>query len=434
MASKTDSTSAGTAGADCSTPPLRAADSSAKCGGCCKTDGAAEQTVEDNLSTARALVAIVAVAVPFFQDKRTRLKAISLAVGFCILSVTQAHVLVVFSTLVKSFVHGLMQRDEGEFWSSINKFVFLIAVIAVSSALQDGVAGIFQLEWRRYLTEDTIKKYTATGRTFYELKMRFGDIDNPDQRIGEAIGSFTGNVKTLLSATISASCVIISMSQVLNQISPMLNCTVIIGSILFTLLAIGLFGKLLMRVQRVILAQEATLRFVLVRLRACAEEIALLQGAEYERALANQRFLSVLRSCYRRVAIKTAFAGFQNIVKCLSDLAPYIVLALAFFNEKIDYGCLTQAAYVFNELLLSWSAFVAELETVSNLGAEAIRIQRLRDTLDRLNHSSIDDTVGILIIARKNAEDFVSSDCALCLQDVTVRMPCATTLLVSNFP
>lgn len=292
--------------------------------------------------------------------------------------------------------------------------------------------------------------YINNNQAFYRLKEQGKDIDNPDQRIGQDVGAFTGCVIGLITNLAQALLVIITMSFILYEMSSALFWYMIIGSLAMTIVSFVCFGAPLMRIQRVALAREATLRFSLVRIRENAESIAFYQGAPFEKMRCMEFFTKVLHIQYRHLAVFMAFHGFQSAVFMAFPFLPPLIMAPLYFDDKISFGDIQKANMLFSMLMHSMTSVAAQLEPISNLGAQAVRVSQLQERLvsmDKLKQDGLDtdseesdasDNEDLRAIELREMVEVAQSpplggnrDC-LRLSNVTLQPPNSSTALITD--
>ncbi|CAN0249526.1 unnamed protein product, partial [Hapterophycus canaliculatus] len=122
----------------------------------------------------------------------------------------------------------MSNKDQEGFYRGTRRYVIILLAAAPLFALSRFVQGKLGLDWRRWLTEHLCGLYFG-NRAFYALKI--GDlpeqasaaVDNPDQRIGEDISTFTKNCIDVVVVFVGAVLKVGSFVGVLMSISPRLT-------------------------------------------------------------------------------------------------------------------------------------------------------------------------------------------------------------------
>src|SRR5258708_37522118 len=119
---------------------------------------------------------------------------------------------------------------------------------------------------------------------------------------------------------------------------------------------------------------EADFRFNLVRVRENSEQIALLQGESAERQRLSERFGRVVDNWY---AIMTRTKRLTALTASYSQAAvvfPYVLVAPAYFADKIQLGGMMQTASAFSSVQQALSFFVSTYRTLAEWRAVVARL------------------------------------------------------------
>ena len=103
---------------------------------------------------------------------------------------------------------------------------------------------------------------------------------------------------------------------------------------------------------------EADFRFNLVRVRENSEQIALLQGESAERERLWERFNHVVENWYGIMSRTKRLTAFTASYSQAAVVFPYILVAPAYFADKIQLGGLQQTASAFGSVQKALSMFV----------------------------------------------------------------------------
>jgi len=287
--------------------------------------------------------------------------------------------------LFKQVTNAMAYHDEVGFYAVLRMIVFACCAYLPLSCTQQALSGAFALEWRRKITGHLMSKYINNGQVYYRMKSDAPDIDNPDQRIGQDVAEFTLSVVVVLMTSVSSVMQMAVMSGVLISISTNLFLYLLLGSLFSTVLFLKVFGSRLMRLTRAVLAQEATFRFSLIRIREHAESIAFYQGASFELMRCSQIFCRLMSTQYQKLAVQVAFTGGHKAVITFANFVPTLLIGPQIFRGESDLGTIGQTNILFGVLLASMTTLVTQLNTIANLGAQSVRIDQLRQTLAELD-------------------------------------------------
>jgi len=390
---------------------------------------------------------------PFLLDRASRCTAWGLCLALAATLVADTWSQIWYARAIEKYMTAMEKRSADGFYASLLLALMLLALQVPLRMLAEYVSGSFALEWRRHLTHGLLAEYVGHGQAFYRLKFQTVDLDNPDQRIGQDVSDYTQNVMKVLQSVLLAFMLVGGSSGVLISISLKLFVALISFSLGATLLSLKVFGGPLMRVQRKALAREATLRFGLVRVRQNAEAIAFYGGESFEHGRCRQLFADVMRTLYRRLGFFVAYTGFERFSSTFPLLLPPLLMAPMWFSGEITFGTIAEATQLFGKILESSTTIVKQLKKITCLGAQAVRVQELRDALGDIRQgppewaSDKECTDG----SASEASDLEAPLCAsgivlaevqpdaegngavqLQLLGVTLRAPCSNSLLVSN--
>lgn len=390
---------------------------------------------------------IWSVAALYFTDEASKCKAWSMSGAVLVMMLGFAALELWFLTMFRQFQNSLHRKEQEQFYSLL-KTICVVAIAKMPAvAIRDALKGTLALEWRRYLTNTLLHRYLSGNQAYYRLKSQSCDLDNPDQRIAQDTGAFTQSVLDFVSVMLQAMITILTQSAILFAISPNLFIFVIAYSVVMNWFSFAVFGGRLTTISRKILAQEASLRFGLVRVRENAEPIAFYQGATFERNRCRSFLSELLGSLYTKLTLTVLFSSFQALMGTLMYVLPYAIVAGKYFNNELDFGSLTVAATVLLQLENSFNALVFQMDQVTSMGAQAVRIQQIWETLidiskvhdgtehDRTRFFDRGDelcTQSINLVDLPSAATSEQSTLVLSLNDVTLLPPYGQVPLVHN--
>mmetsp|Transcript_43149 Transcript_43149/g.111151 ORF Transcript_43149/g.111151 Transcript_43149/m.111151 type:complete len:685 (-) Transcript_43149:46-2100(-) len=352
-----------------------------------------------------------------------------------------------FLTTFRDFNNALHDKDKDKFYDLIYRICVVALAIMPVSAARDALKGSLALEWRRYLTNTLMSKYIGDSQAFYRLKLHGCDLDNPDQRIAQDTGEFTGALLHFTTVVMQACIVILTQSGMLMAISPELFLFVVAYCLIMNVVTFVVFGGRLTAVNRSVLAQEASLRFGLVRVRENAEPIAFYQGAAFEKARCGEFFAELMSTLYAKMCLMVTFESFQATMGLFVSVLPYMVVAGKYLAGDLDFGAMSEAAAVLAALERSFNTMVSQMERMSSMGAQAVRIQQIWEVLDHISevHEGKYSDDGALLerggemgargvsLVELPADSLLRADVALLrLEDITLQPPLGQVALVHD--
>jgi putative ATP-binding cassette transporter len=119
---------------------------------------------------------------------------------------------------------------------------------------------------------------------------------------------------------------------------------------------------------------EADFRFNLVRTRENAEQIALLRGEPVERARLLSRFGFVVENWLGIMQRTKKLTALTATYSQVSIIVPYVLIAPAYFAEKIQLGGMMQTANAFNSVQEALSFFISSYRTLAEWQSVVARL------------------------------------------------------------
>jgi vitamin B12/bleomycin/antimicrobial peptide transport system ATP-binding/permease protein len=294
-----------------------------------------------------------------------------------------------------------------EFWSQLLWVFTPLATISILAFLVEFYVSLnFVLQWRRWMTASYTSRWLLHSM-HYQLAVRGGETDNPDQRISEDIGGFIsgeGGRGTYMNVGIynytitamSTATNLVAFSIILWGLSAAMDPTIfgvtIHGflfwvAVLYACFATGmmhLIGRSLSRLMFRQQAVEANFRFDLARVREFSEQIALLKGEDREIDRARRVFNDVVTTVQRIIRVRTFLNTFLQFYTQISVIIPYIFVAPFYFVvKKVDFGTFNQAADAFSNVNSAMNFFVSQYTGLSAFSATIQRLSSFEDAFAR---------------------------------------------------
>jgi putative ATP-binding cassette transporter len=300
-----------------------------------------------------------------------RLVALGLSAFILLLNGSLQVANVVFSYVNRDMMTALADRDAPIFF---HKMLLLIAynlAAAPIAAIAGYVTGQLMLKWRQWLTERFLE-YSFRDRAFYRISHDV-NIDNPDQRVSEDLGSFTSFAVSFVMQVLQGFATGAAFIIVLWLISPMLvvvlAACVGVGSLLTIVIGRPLIGINFEQRRR-----EADFRYALVGLRDNAEAIALYGGERRDHRTLKQRLYAAMKVFHLLLVWQRNLAFFTYAYDLLLPLVPFLVLAPSFFAGTIEFGKIIQASVAFITLRTSLSLIIDQFTSLSTFAAVVERL------------------------------------------------------------
>ncbi len=382
------------------------------------------------------LATVWRIAAPYFRSEDKLAGRVLLA---AVISIELSLVLinVLLNQWNNRFYNALQEKDWDGFVREIGIFSLLATFYIALSVYQLYLNQWLQIRWRRWMTSTYLGEWLHNAN-HYRMQLQGDAADNPDQRITDDVKLFvdqTLNIGVgLLSAVVTlASFVVILWG--LSSASPLHifgREFAIPGYLVWGALIYAIFGTALtqwigsplvnldFRQQRF----EADFRFNLVRVRENSEQIALLQGESAERQRLSERFGRVVDNWY---AIMTRTKRLTALTASYSQAAvvfPYVLVAPAYFADKIQLGGMMQTASAFSSVqqalsffvstyrtLAEWRAVVARLDGFEMAISSAARLATRADSIDVVSSTGSDQIdLKQVLVSLPNGKPLVAAD------------------------
>jgi putative ATP-binding cassette transporter len=318
------------------------------------------------------------------------------------------------------------------------KYFSVIAAIYIALAVyQLYLNQWLQIRWRTWMTRRYLEGWLHDAN-HYRMQLLGDAADNPDQRIADDVKLFVDQtlnigIGFLNSVVTLGSFVVIlwglstaaplHVFGVQYDIPGYLVWGALIYAIVGTVLT-HLVGKPLVGLDFRQQQYEADFRFNLVRTRENAEQVALLHGETAERERLLARFGDVI-SNWMAIMIRTKkVTALTASYSQASVVFPFILVAPAYFAQKIQLGGMMQTASAFSSVQGALSFFVSAYRQLAMWRSIVMRLEGFEAAManaDAFRHR--DDLI-------KVSPSPAGSDIALA--DLLVRLPNGEPLLTAN--
>lgn len=316
------------------------------------------------------LATVWRIAAPYFrsEDKwagRALLAAV-IATELAIVGIT-----VLLNQWNSRFYNALQERNWDTFVTEIIYFCVLAAIYTVIAVYQLYLNQWLQIRWRRWMTAKYLGEWLHQAN-HYRMQLQGDAADNPDQRMTDDVKLFvdrTLNIGVGLLSSIVTLASFVAILWGLSNAAPLhlfgqdfaipgyLVWGALVYSVLGTILT-HLIGWPLVGIDFRQQQYEADFRFSLVRVRENSEQIALLRGDEAERDRLLVRFGRVVENWLAIMSRTKKLTAFTASYSQASVIFPYILVAPAYFAEKIQLGGMMQTGSAFSSVQGALSFFI----------------------------------------------------------------------------
>lgn len=384
----------------------------------------------------KTLATVWRISAPYFrsEDRLAGLVLLAAVVGIELATVA---INVLLNQWNNRFYNALQERNWDVFVYQLQYFSVIAAIYIALAVYQLYLNQWLQIRWRTWMTRHYLEGWLHDAN-HYRMQLLGDAADNPDQRIADDVRLFVDQtlnigIGFLNSVVTLGSFVVIlwglstaaplHVFGVQYDIPGYLVWGALIYAIVGTVLT-HLVGKPLVGLDFRQQQYEADFRFNLVRTRENAEQIALLHGETAERERLLQRFGHVI-SNWMAIMIRTKkVTALTASYSQASVVFPFILVAPAYFAQKIQLGGMMQTASAFSSVQGALSFFVSAYRQLAMWRSIVMRLEGFEAAManaDAFRHR--DDLIRV-------SPSPAGSDIAL--DDLMVRLPNGTPLLTAN--
>ena len=339
------------------------------------------------MNNIRATLAIVwRIASPYFRSE-DKWAGRGLLAAVIAIELTLVGNDVLLNQWRSRFYNALQERDWDGFVRELIVFCVLATVLVVLSIYQLYLNQWLQIRWRRWMTDRYLGEWLQ-GANHYRMQLQGEAADNPDQRMSDDVKLFVERTLAigigLLSSIVTlASFVIILWG--LSAAAPLhafggefsIPGYLVWGALIYAIFGTALtqwIGSPLVHLDFHQQRLEADFRFNLVRVRENSEQIALLHGEQAERERLSARFGGVVGNWYGIMSRTKRLTAFTQSYSQAAVAFPFVLVAPAYFANKIQLGPLIQTAEAFGKVQDALSFFISVYRTMAEWRAVVARL------------------------------------------------------------
>jgi len=362
-----------------------------------------------------------------------RTKIVLLGVAIVAVIGATAYGQIMLNAWNRPFYDAIARRDLRGFLVQLMVFGGIAGGLLVLNVAQTWLNQATKVKLREGLAHDILDEWLKPRRAFRLVQA--GEIgENPDQRIHEDTRHLTELSADLAIGLLQSSLLLGSFISVLWGLSSNVifhldgRRFAIPGYMVWCAMASAgaaswlswLVGRPLVPLNAQRYAQEAELRFALVRLNEHVDNVALYGGEEDEKRHIIIELRNVLHTMWRIVNASTRLTWVTAGYGWFTIIAPIIVAAPGYFGGDLSFGALMMSVGAFMQVQQTLKWFIDNFSTLADWRATLLRIASFREkvtTMDRLG-------VG------ENRIEFVNAtDGKLAFENLQVATPTGCTML-----
>ncbi|GAB3630096.1 ABC transporter ATP-binding protein/permease [Pandoraea terrae] len=286
-----------------------------------------------------------------------------------------------------NFYNALENRNWPVFKSSIIEFTILAFTFVFLATFRIYFRQMLEIKWRQWLTDVNLRKWFAR-RAYYRIE-RDHLADNPDQRISEDLRSLTSTSLALSVDLLSTFVTLLSFVTILWTLSGAVSFTLdgmgvtIPGYMVWVAAVYAIVGSfIIFRVGRPLVGLsyrqqqvEADFRFLLVRLRESAEQVALYRGEDAERHRLWGAFDMVRENWWNIMRYTKRLMLSNSVYTQAAIIFPLVAAAPRYFAGAFTFGVLMRVTDAFGQVSEAFSWFINSFATLAEWKATVNRLR-----------------------------------------------------------
>ncbi len=376
------------------------------------------------------------IAAPYFRSE-DKLAGRLLLASVIAIELTVVGINVLLNQWNNRFYTALQEKNWDGFVREIGIFCILAACYIALAVYQLYLNQWLQIRWRRWLTSRYLGEWLHDAN-HYRMQLQGDAADNPDQRITDDVKMFVDQTLNISVGLLSAMVTLASFVVILWGLSAEAPLTIfgsefdIPGYLVWGALIYAIFGTALTHWIGTPLVQldfqqqryEADFRFNLVRVRENSEQIALLRGESAERGRLSERFGRVVQNWYAIMSRTKRLTAFTSSYTQAAVVFPYILVAPAYFADKIQLGGMMQTASAFSTVQTSLSFFVSIYRALAEWRAVSARLDGFEAAI--ASATALTTGAGSIDVVAATGSDNIE------LRQLLVRLPSGTPLVSAD--
>jgi len=361
---------------------------------------------------------------------------IGLAAAMVAVVVATAIGQVVLNRWNRPFYDAIERRDVPEFFHQLVIFAQIAVVLLLLNVGQTWLNQMIRLKLREGLTRDLIGVWMEPRRAFRLANAGAIGV-NPDQRLHEDARHLTDLCTDLGTGLLQATVLLVSFVSVLWSLTSGFvfhiggSSFVIPGYMVWAAVIYAgtaswlswLVGRPLIKLNADRYAQEAELRFSLMRVNEHIDAIALAGGEADEKRRLEVDLGAVLDATRKILWAFTRLTWVTSSYGWVSVVAPIVIASPVYFAGDISFGGLMMAVGAFNQVHASLRWFVDNISSITDWRATLLRVSAFRIGALRTD---------VLHQVEKRIEFFQADGQKMVFDHVRVASPGGATRLVDD--
>ena len=386
-------------------------------------------------NTRSTLATVWRIAAPYFRSE-DKWAGRGLLAAVIVIELASVFLTVLFNRWNNVFYNALQERNQAVFTYQIGYFCLLATFWVGLKVYQLSLNQWLQIRWRRWMTARYLGGWLHDAN-HYRMQLLGDAADNPDQRIAEDTQRFVEQTLALgiglLSSIVTLASFVVILWGLSNE-APLhlfgsdipIPGYLVLGALIYALLGTlltHLIGRPLVGLNFQQQRFEADFRFNLVRARENAEQIALLRGEPAERARLLSRFALVVENWIGIMQRTKKVTAFTSSYSQAAVIFPYILVAPAYFADKIQLGGMMQTASAFGSVQDSLSFIITSYRTIAEWRSVVERLSGFETSIENAAALTVEQNI---IHVRPDDRG------AIDLEKLVVSLPNGTPLVAAD--
>ncbi len=379
------------------------------------------------------IAAVWRISAPYFRSS-DKWAGGGLLAAVIALELASVAITVLLNSWNNRFYNALQERNWDNFVYEISYFTVLAMIYIAIAVYQLYLNQWLQIRWRSWMTTRYLTDWLDHAN-HYRMQLQGDAADNPDQRITDDVKLYVDRTLNIAIGVLSSVVTLFSFIVILWELSnaaPMhmfgrdidFPGYMVWGALIYSALGTWpthVIGWPLVGLDFRQQKYEADFRFNLVRVRENSEQIALMHGEGAERERLLTRFGNVIENWLGIMSRTKKVTAFTSTYAQASVIFPYVLVAPAYFAEKIQLGGMMQTASAFGSVQGALSFFITVYRQLAEWQAVVARLDGFEAGIKHAQSLAADPSM-IRVVTRPAADAIVASNLA-------VRLPNGDALL-----
>lgn len=355
---------------------------------------------DDTLLSARHFTLASLIKTYWQSEKRGKVIFVTLVIF--LMTMVLVGFDVVFNYWYNYFYNALQAYHVHDTIKLLGIFCVLAAVYIIISVYRFYISQLFELHWRRWLSEKIMHRWLFK-KGYYYLENFGNKTDNPDQRIQEDVMGLVSNGLELAVGVVKSITTIFAFIFILWQLSGIIKISLGHGailqvhgylvwvSILYTSIGTWLtfkIGRPLVKLNYEQQRREASFRFAAIDVRTHAEPIALYRGEAHQQNLLHRFLGEVLDIWYAVILREKLLLWFTGGFGQIAILLPLVASLPNYFGKVFLLGGLMQSLSAFGSVQDSLSFLVNSFTQIADWRATGQRLTNFMNHLDEVEEAA----------------------------------------------